>query len=79
MRDEQHDILPSRRPRAARAGGFTIIELLVESKSNLVALDKEGNTAIMVAASSPIMIMEIPTKESPSTFKVNFHLLEKKF
>jgi prepilin-type N-terminal cleavage/methylation domain-containing protein len=29
MRDEQHDILPSRRPRAARAGGFTIIELLV--------------------------------------------------
>ena len=52
-----------------------IIELLVESKSNLEALDKEGNTAIMIAASRPIVIMEIPTKEfSPSIFKVNFHL-----
>jgi len=29
MRAEQHDILPTRRPRAARAAGFTIIELLV--------------------------------------------------
>ena len=52
-----------------------IIELLVEAKSDLKALDQEGNTAIMIAASRPIVIMEIPTKESsPFIFKVNYDL-----
>ena len=51
-----------------------IIELLFEAGSDLKALDDGGNTAIIIAASSPpIVEMGLITKElSPSIFKVSF-------
>ena len=49
---------------------YAIIELLIESGADAKALDQDGNTAVLLAASSAV-IDSIPSKEiSPTIHKV---------
>ena len=55
---------------ACRNKDYGTVELLVEAGADVRALDQDGNTAILLAASSPAT-EEIPSKElSPAIFKV---------
>ena len=55
---------------ACRNKNFALVELLVESGADVKAVDKDGNTAILLAAFSTAPD-DIPHKEnSPSIFKV---------
>ena len=51
---------------------YNIVELLVEAGADAKVLDQQGNTAIILAASSPAQD-EIPSPESsPAIYKVCF-------
>lgn len=59
---------------ACKDKDYAMIELLVDSGADVKAVDQNGNTAILLSASSPDPD-EIPTNEiSPAIFKVKYFL-----
>lgn len=56
---------------ACKNKDYSIIDLLIEAGANVKAVDKDGNTTILLATSDPVVSQEIPTKEfSPKIFQV---------
>ena len=56
---------------ACKNKDYSIVDLLIGAGANVKAVDKDGNTTILLATSDPAVSQEIPTKEfSPKIFRV---------